>query len=84
MGNFQLNHDSEKWLSMDYSGSGDRDYFSPPNKGQGLYLVYHHMGVSKNRGGPPKWMVKIMENPIKMDYLDYLVGFSHIFRNALW
>ena len=25
------------------------------------------MGVSKNRGGPPKWMVKIMENPIKMD-----------------
>ena len=23
-------------------------------------------GVSKNRGGPPKWMVKIMENPIKM------------------
>ena len=28
-----------------------------------------HMGVSKNRGGPPKWMVKIMENPIKMDDL---------------
>ncbi len=27
------------------------------------------MGVSKNRGGPPKWMVKIMENPIKMDDL---------------
>ena len=25
------------------------------------------MGVSKNRGIlPPKWMVKIMENPIKM------------------
>ena len=23
----------------------------------------------KNRGGPPKWMVKIMENPIKMDDL---------------
>ena len=22
------------------------------------------MGVSKNRGGPPKWMVKIMESPI--------------------
>ena len=22
------------------------------------------MGVSKNRGGPPKWMVKVMENPI--------------------
>jgi len=27
------------------------------------------MGGSKNRGGPPKWMVKIMENPIKMDDL---------------
>ena len=26
------------------------------------------MGVSKNRGGPPKWMVKIMEHPIKMDF----------------
>ena len=26
------------------------------------------MGVSKNRG-IPKWMVKIMENPIKMDDL---------------
>ncbi len=24
------------------------------------------MGVSKNRG-TPKWMVKIMENPIKID-----------------
>ena len=29
-----------------------------------------YMGVSKNRGIlPPKWMVKIMENPIKMDDL---------------
>ena len=27
-----------------------------------------HIGVSKNRG-TPKWMVKIMENPIKMDDL---------------
>ena len=28
------------------------------------------MDVSKNRGIlPPKWMVKIMENPIKMDDL---------------
>ena len=26
-------------------------------------------GVSNKRGGPPKWMVKIMENPIKMDDL---------------
>ena len=30
---------------------------------------YYYKGVSKNRGGPPKWMVKIMENPIKMDDL---------------
>ena len=28
-----------------------------------------YMDVSKNKGGPPKWMVKIMENPIKMDDL---------------
>ena len=28
--------------------------------------VIHHTGVSKN-SGIPKWMVKIMENPIKMD-----------------
>ena len=27
-----------------------------------------YMGVSKNRG-TPKWMVKIMENPTKMDDL---------------
>ena len=32
------------------------------------------MGVSKNRG-IPKWMVKIMENPIKM----MIWGVSHIF-----
>ena len=30
--------------------------------------IYIYMGVSKNRG-TPKWMVKIMENPIKMDDL---------------
>ena len=28
-----------------------------------------YMDVSKNRGKPPKWMVKIMENPIEMDDL---------------
>ena len=28
-----------------------------------------HMDVSKNNGKTPKWMVKIMENPIKMDDL---------------
>ena len=39
---------------------------------------YIHMGVSKNRG-TPKWMVKIMENPIKMDDLGVPWGY-HYFR----
>ena len=41
------------------------------------------MDVSKNRA-TPKWMVKIMENPIKMDDLG---GFPIIFGNTqmkLW
>ncbi len=33
-----------------------------------ISLWFPHMDVSKNRG-TPKWMVKIMENPIKMDDL---------------
>ena len=37
-------------------------------------MVY--MGVSNNRGGPPEWMVKIMENPIKMDDLGETTLFS--------
>ena len=28
-------------------------------------MLYIYMGVSKNRS-TPKWMVKIMDNPIKM------------------
>ena len=32
------------------------------------YTMIHYMDVSKNRD-TPKWMVKIMENPIKMDDL---------------
>ena len=28
-----------------------------------------YMGVSKNRETPQKWMVKLMENPIKVDDL---------------
>ena len=36
-----------------------------------------YMGVSKNRGGPPKWMVKIMENP-----MDDLGGKPTIFGNT--
>ena len=40
----------------------------PSNPSMPTSLVYLYMGVSKNRG-TPKWMVKIMENPIKMDDL---------------
>ena len=39
-------------------------------------LKTHNLGVSKN-SGIPKWMVKIMENPIKMDDLG---GKIHYFR----
>ena len=35
-----------------------------------------HMDVLKNRGGPPKWMVKIMENLLKMDDLGVFPLFS--------
>ena len=35
---------------------------------EGSWYLNVDMGVSKNRG-TPKWMVKIMENPIKMDDL---------------
>ena len=33
-----------------------------------MFLTQQHMDVSENRG-TPKWMVKIMDNPIKMDDL---------------
>ena len=44
--------------------------------------IYIYMGVSKNRGVyPPKWMVKIMENPIKIDDLGGtpILGNTHIY-----
>ena len=34
-----------------------------------LWMSVENMDVSKNRGKTPKWMVKIMGNPIKMDDL---------------
>ena len=43
---------------------GHGDIFQPAMLG----TTRGYMGVSKNRG-TPKWMVKIMENPIKMDDL---------------
>ena len=41
---------------------------TPSVLGVGWNIQWCNMGVSKNRG-TPKWMVKIMENPIKMDDL---------------
>ena len=38
----------------------------PRSRGFDSATVWSAGGVSKNRG-PPKWMVKIMENPIKVD-----------------
>ena len=48
--------------------------------GSGLNSHYFHRHVSKNRGKPPKWMVKIMENPIKIDDLGVplLFGNTHL------
>jgi len=44
------------------------------------YLQNYHVSIfSKNRGGPPKWMVKIMENPLKK--MDDLGGKPTIFGN---
>jgi len=52
----------------------DRKETNPSPKG----FKKTHGSVSKNRGGSPKWMVKIMENPIKMDDL----GVNPIFGNT--
>ena len=41
------------------------------------------MGVSKNRGGPPKWMVKIMENPVKMDDLGGTITINYFWNPYL-
>ena len=48
----------------------------PENLRSRRFFTKVYMGVSKNRG-PPEWMVKIMENPIKMDDLG---GKPHYFR----
>ena len=45
--------------------------------GGGFMFVNVQLGVSKNRGGPPKWMVKIMENPIQMDDLGGTIIFGN-------
>ena len=55
-----MNH-LARWLE-DEASFGSRHTF----RGHGS--LRECMGVSKNRG-TPKWMVKIMENPIKIDDL---------------
>ena len=42
-----------------------------------------YMDVSENRG-TPKWMVKIMENPIKMDDLGGTIIFGNPHRDLNW
>ena len=39
------------------------------------------MGASNNRGKTPKWMVKIMENPIKMDEFGVPYFWKHPYGN---
>ncbi len=41
------------------------------------------MGVSKNRGGPPKWMVKIMENPMNKWMIWGYMGVPLFLKTAL-
>ena len=58
-------------IRMTLNSKADTVLISMAFKGQAI-----DMGVSKNRG-TPKWMVKIMENPIKMDPFG---GETHYFR----
>ncbi len=50
-----------------------------------VYLLIY-LGVSKNRGGSPKWMVKIMENPIKMGWFGGtpIFGNIHLLSDNSW
>ena len=56
------------------SADEHKKYWKPPPRLRSMV----HMAVSKN-GDTPKWMVKIMENPIKMDDLE---GKPTIFGNT--
>ena len=51
--------------------------FCPSTVFRSILVKHLHMGVSKNRG-TPKWMVKIMENPIQMDDLEGTKIFGNI------
>ena len=45
----------------------------------GILKKWLDLGVSKNRGGPPKWMVYFMENPTRMDDLGGPFFWKHPF-----
>ena len=54
-------------LPCDLHQSTQEHYSLPKIFSPHLIFKFIHLSVSKNRGGPPKWMVYFMENPIKMD-----------------
>ena len=49
-------------------------------------LLHFYIGVSPKIWGTPKWMVKIMENPVKMDDLGgtTIFGNIHIDTTFIW
>ena len=65
----------DAWPKKKLIGNVQRffEWITPPKMNVWIPKIdalYLYMGVSKNRGIlPPKWMVKKMENPIKMDDL---------------
>ena len=54
--------------NMIFAPGSEGIYYKVPSSQKNTLIVLYcvYMDVSKNRG-TPKWMVKIMENPIKMD-----------------
>ena len=74
------------WTSsiFGFEPSKRRPFHSIQNKGPhlGSRYIYIYMDLSKNRG-TPKWMVKIMENPNKMDDLGgtIIFGNTHIYTH---
>ena len=60
-----------KWMAVFDGISKKTLYVVFTRDDSGLYIdpdiIGMYMGVSKNRGGPPKWMVKIMEPLFLMD-----------------
>ncbi len=54
---------------IDAWGKHRRTWLGKPTRNLGFCFGEFYMGGSKNRGKTPKWMVKIMEKPIKKDDL---------------